>query len=263
MSPLVAAVGHNTLPDLVVFVVAAAVILGGALGVVTSRNPVHAALSLVGTLFGVAVLFVEENANFLAAVQVIVYAGAIVVLFLFVIMFLGVDREESIAKEPLTGQRPLAIVLGVVALGGIIALGAKAHWVTGAHTVTFPTTGPRGDVGQLGKSVFTTYLFAFEATAALLVIAVVGAVVLARRPPPGTGELDGDDAAAESADSSGDGALGQSPESLDGPAGSPTAQPVEAAVEPAVEVPDEAPAGAPGAEPVEPDLAPASEEVAR
>jgi len=183
VSPLSAVVAHNTLPDLIVFVVAGAVVIGGALGVVTSRNPVHAALSLVGTLFGVAVLFIEQDANFLAAVQVIVYAGAIVVLFLFVIMFLGVDRTESIAADPLKGQRPLAIVLSVIALGGIVALGAKAHWVTGAHTVTFPTTGPRGDVGQLGKSVFTVYLFAFEATAALLVIAVVGAVVLARRPP--------------------------------------------------------------------------------
>jgi NADH-quinone oxidoreductase subunit J len=186
----VIAAAHNTLPDVITFVVAAAIILAGAVGVVTSRNPVHSALSLVGTLFGVAVLFVEENANFLAAVQVIVYAGAIVVLFLFVIMFLGVDRQESIAAEPLKGQRPLAIILSVVALGAIIALGAKAHWVTGAHTVTLPTTGPRGDVGQLGKSVFTTYLFAFEATAGLLVIAVVGAVVLARRPPKGTEEID-------------------------------------------------------------------------
>ena len=71
-------------------------ILVGAIGVVTSRNPVHAALSLVMTLFGVAVLFIEQQADFLAAVQIIVYAGAIVVLFLFVIMFLGVDRAEDI-----------------------------------------------------------------------------------------------------------------------------------------------------------------------
>ena len=70
-------------------------ILVGAVGVVTSRNPVHAALSLVMTLFGVAVLFIEQQADFLAAVQIIVYAGAIVVLFLFVIMFLGVDRPRT------------------------------------------------------------------------------------------------------------------------------------------------------------------------
>jgi NADH-quinone oxidoreductase subunit J len=158
------------------------VVLVGAIGVVTSRNPVHAALSLVLTLFGIAVLFIEQNAQFLAAVQVIVYAGAIVVLFLFVIMFLGVDRRENIEVEPLKGQRPLAFALMAVVLGSVLALAISAHWVTGAHHVAGSTSGPGSNVAQLGRSVFTTYLFAFEATAALLVIAVVGAVVLARRP---------------------------------------------------------------------------------
>src|ERR1700735_4991915 len=99
-----------TWPDILVFAASAAVILVGAIGVVTSRNPVHAALSLVMTLFGVAVLFIEQEADFLAAVQIIVYAGAIVVLFLFVIMFLGVDRAEDTSIEPLAGQRPLALL---------------------------------------------------------------------------------------------------------------------------------------------------------
>ena len=174
---------HPTLPDSATFVVSAAVILGGAVGVIVSRNAVHAALSLVMTLFGVAVLFIEEQADFLAVVQIIVYAGAIVVLFLFVIMFLGVDRRENVAEEPLRGQRPLALLLVVVALGGVLALGASAHWATGAHAVAGSTTaGHHANVYVLGKAVFTTYLFAFEATAGLLVIAVVGAVVLARRP---------------------------------------------------------------------------------
>ncbi len=82
--------------------------LGGALGVVFSHNPVHSALSLVATLFGIAVLFLNLNAQLLAAVQVIVYTGAIVVLILFVIMLLGVDREEDLGEEPLVGQRILA-----------------------------------------------------------------------------------------------------------------------------------------------------------
>ena len=98
--------------DATVFIVAATVIMGGAIGVVLSRNPVHAALFLVGTLFGVAVLFVLQDATFLAAVQVIVYAGAIVILFLFVIMLLGVDRAEDLGVEPIAGQRPLAAVSG-------------------------------------------------------------------------------------------------------------------------------------------------------
>src|ERR1700687_5697892 len=99
-----------------VFVVASAIVLLGALGVVLARNPVHSALMLVLTLFGVAVLFVAQQAHFLAAVQVIVYAGAIVVLFLFVIMLLGVDRPDRTASDSLKGQRPLAIIVGVIGL---------------------------------------------------------------------------------------------------------------------------------------------------
>ena len=92
-----------TIPDAITFAIAAAICVVGAFGVVLARNPVHSALMLVMTLFGVAVLFVEENAQFLAAVQVIVYAGAIVVLFLFVIMLLGVDRSEAIEPRPAPG----------------------------------------------------------------------------------------------------------------------------------------------------------------
>jgi NADH-quinone oxidoreductase subunit J len=189
-----------TWPDILVFAASAAVILVGSIGVVTSRNPVHAALSLVMTLFGVAVLFIEQAADFLAAVQIIVYAGAIVVLFLFVIMFLGVDRGEDINIEPLVGQRPLAFAFAAITLGGLLAMAATAHWVTGARQVVGPIQGhitrsltsPSGEPAQLGKQLFTTYLFAFEATAALLVIAVVGAVVLARRPPTVHAEHEGE-----------------------------------------------------------------------
>jgi NADH-quinone oxidoreductase subunit J len=184
------AVTRATIPDVVTFVASAAVVIAGAVGVVLSRNPVHAALSLVMTLLGIAVLFIEQDADFIAAVQVIVYAGAIVVLFLFVIMFLGVDRPEDLRSEPLKGQRPLAIGIVIVALAGILALAATAHWVTGAHTVVGPISTPqRNNVAQIGVQLFTRYLYAFEATAALLVIAVIGAVVLVRRsrgetPPP-------------------------------------------------------------------------------
>jgi NADH-quinone oxidoreductase subunit J len=128
-------------------------------------------------------MFVLQRDPFLAAVQVIVYAGAIVVLFLFVIMFLGVDREENIALEPLRGQRPLAIGLVVLATTGLLLLGEVSRWTTGAPHVAGLDAGKQSNVYLLGRSVYTTYLFPFEATAALLVIAVVGAVVLARRPP--------------------------------------------------------------------------------
>ncbi len=172
----------RTVPDVLVFIASAAIILGGAVGVVASKNPVHSALNLIATLIGIALAFVEQEANFLAAVQIIVYAGAIVILFLFVIMFLGVDRNESIRLEPLAGQRPLAVGAVAVVTGGLIALMAAGGWYSGATTVIAPTD-PSNDVGALGKVIFTTYLFAFEATALLLIIAVVGAVLLARRPP--------------------------------------------------------------------------------
>jgi NADH-quinone oxidoreductase subunit J len=177
-----AAVLAVTVPDALTFAAAAAMVLAGALGVVTMRNPVHAALSLVLTLFGVAVLFLEQGADFLAAVQVIVYAGAIVVLFLFVIMLLGVDREERIAAEPLRAQRPLALLLGAAGLA-LVLLASRLSWPTGARSVAGPSGGPGSNVDKLARSVFTTYLLPFEATAVLLVIAVVAAVVLARRPP--------------------------------------------------------------------------------
>jgi NADH-quinone oxidoreductase subunit J len=174
--------GHPSAVDVGVFAVAAAIVLAGAIGVVVARNPVHSALMLVMTLFGIAVLFVNLNDPFLAAVQVIVYAGAIVVLFLFVIMFLGVDREENIAADPLRGQRPMAIGLVILGTTGLLLLGQVSRWTTGAPHVAGLDSGA-SNVALLGRSVYTTYLFPFEATAALLVIAVVGAVVLARRPP--------------------------------------------------------------------------------
>lgn len=177
------ATGHASAVDWGTFVVATAIVLSGAIGVVIARNPVHGALMLVMTLFGIAVLFVLQRDDFLAAVQVIVYAGAIVVLFLFVIMFLGVDREENIAAEPLRGQRPLAVALVALGVTGLLLLGEISKWTTGAPSVAGSTDSSTSNVAQLGTSVYTTYLFPFEITSALLVIAVVGAVALARRPP--------------------------------------------------------------------------------
>jgi NADH-quinone oxidoreductase subunit J len=176
-------------PDWVVFIVAAIAILAGALGVILSRNPVHSALSLVLTLFGVAVEFVNQQADFLAAVQVIVYAGAIVILFLFVIMLLGVDRSESLAKDPLKGQRPTAIILGLVILVEVATIARLDNWATGVHSIAGPISGAGDNIEKLGQSIFTRYLFPFEITSVLLVIAVVGAVILARRPQRVASEL--------------------------------------------------------------------------
>jgi NADH-quinone oxidoreductase subunit J len=171
--------------ELFVFVVAGAAVIIGALGVVVRNNPVHAALSLVMTLFGIAVLFVAQEAHFLAAVQVIVYAGAIVVLFLFVLMLLGVDKAENLRVEPLKAQRPVAAVLGLatVALVLIAVFAGGEDAVTGAPGEGGPAAGGEENIRVLARSLFTDYVFAFEVTSVLLVIAVVGTVVLARRPP--------------------------------------------------------------------------------
>jgi NADH-quinone oxidoreductase subunit J len=171
----------TTRVDYLTFVLGAAIILTGAVGVVVSRNPVHAALCLVQTLFGVAVLFVAQGAHFLAAVQVIVYAGAIVVLFLFVIMLLGVDKEELLQAETLKIQRPVGLLLALLAGASLVAAG-RIQWATGIHSTGGALEGPNRNVEQLAETIFTRYLFAFEATSILLVIAVVSAVALARRP---------------------------------------------------------------------------------
>jgi NADH-quinone oxidoreductase subunit J len=168
--------------DWIVFVVAGLGALAGAMGVVLSRNPVHAAISLVGTLFSVAALFVDQGAHFLAAVQVIVYAGAIVVLFLFVIMLLGVDKAENIETEPLVGQRPAAFAAAGAVVLLVTLAGIRASSVTqGVHSARGPLSGAP-NLTLVGRSLFTDYVFAFEITSLLLVVAVVGAVVLARKP---------------------------------------------------------------------------------
>jgi NADH-quinone oxidoreductase subunit J len=166
-----------------VWVIAAAIILLGACGVVFLSNPVHNALSLVATLFGVAVLFVQQQAYFLAAIQVIVYAGAIVVLFLFVIMLLGVDRIDLLGHERKAWRRPVAAVSAVVlaVLVLVLALSGIAH-VTGEKSQTASLHGHGNNIQQLGQVLFTNYVWAFEITAVLLTIAVVAAVMLSRRP---------------------------------------------------------------------------------
>jgi NADH-quinone oxidoreductase subunit J len=239
VAPLLGQILAATRPDALTFVWAAVAIIAGALGVVVARNPVHSALMLILTLFGVAVIFIELQANFLAAVQVIVYAGAIVVLFLFVIMLLGVDKEENLETEPLWGQRPVAVALVVLALAGVLALGIEAHWAVGAHAVAGARNQTGGDVAALGRSVFTTYLFPFEVTSALLVIAVVGAVILSRKPnvsptpdfSPASPDGSTPASPAETADGSSPASQSEAVDGGPQPTGEPEAEPGEADAE--------------------------------
>ncbi len=167
--------------ELVVFVLASAMVVAGALGVILRSQPVHAALSLVLTLFGVAVHFVALGAHFLAAVQIIVYAGAIVVLFLFVIMLLGVDKSEDLSIEPFPIQRPVAVAVGAAVAGLVIAAVVRARDTLAEG----PPLAAQDDenVKALARNLFQDHVFAFEFTSILLIVAVAGTVLLTRKEP--------------------------------------------------------------------------------
>ena len=166
--------------DNVVFWVFAPIAVASGIAMLMQRNAVHAALLLIVNFFCIAIFFLLLDAPFLFAVQVIVYAGAIMVLFLFVIMLLGVEGDETL-RERLVGQRAGAIALGV-ALAGEVFFAARAG-------IGFATKAPGGfdrvnsggNTQALARVLFRDYFFPFEATSILLIVAAVAAVVLARR----------------------------------------------------------------------------------
>jgi NADH-quinone oxidoreductase subunit J len=153
--------------------------LGGAVTVIRARNPVYSAMGLLATLFSMAVLYVMQLAHFVAAVQVIVYAGAVMTLFLFVIMLVGVDKEEDI-RETIPHQRRLALALGLIAIGIAVSLVARGRfaWVPIAVGAADPQA-TNGTVQALAEPMFTDWVLAFEATALLLTIAAAGTIALA------------------------------------------------------------------------------------
>ncbi len=166
--------------DLLVFWLMAVVAVGAAVLMLLQRNAVHSALFLIVNQFALAVLFVVLGAHFLAAVQVIVYAGAIMVLFLFVLMLLGIGNEV-VVKEQMRGQRPAAVLL---TLGLLVAIvGALAAGVFDAEPASLAAANEGGNVQAIGRILFTRYTFAFETAGILLVVAAVGALVLGKRQP--------------------------------------------------------------------------------
>jgi NADH-quinone oxidoreductase subunit J len=155
----------------------------GSLFVIAQPNPIYSVVSLIGAFFGLTGLYVMLDAPFVAAVQIIVYAGAIMVLFLFVVMLLNVPREDAAEwdqRHPL--YRPWPIRIGVLLAVLLVGQLVWAVWRTpgvgagvGEQTVGIP------DVAALGRVLFTDYMFAFELTSILIIVAMIGAVVLARR----------------------------------------------------------------------------------
>jgi NADH-quinone oxidoreductase subunit J len=158
----------------VAFFVVAAIAIASALGLVLRRNPIHGALFLVINLGSVAALYLLLHAEFLAAAQVIVYAGAIMVLFVFAIMVLIPGKEET-GPDPLRRYRLLGLPLGAVLLLEIVLV------LAARRPAPRPVQPVDGGIGTIGRLLFTDYLFPFELTSVLLLAAMVGVLVLAKR----------------------------------------------------------------------------------
>jgi len=168
--------------ELVLFIVFGIIAIAGGLGMVLHPNPVHGALGLMATMLSLAVFYVVNSGHFIAAVQVVVYAGAVMTLFLFVIMMIGVDKSENL-EERLPFQRQLAIGLGLAFLVLIALIGGNA-WITAPQAAM----DPNGSVEAIADLLFTEWLLPFEVTTLLLIIASVGAVAIAQFDPKRRGE---------------------------------------------------------------------------
>lgn len=163
--------------EAVLFWVLGTVAVIGALGVVSAPKAVYSAISLAVTMIALAVLYIAQDAPFLGVVQVVVYTGAVMMLFLFVLMLIGVDSSESLV-ETLRGQRVSAIVVGVGF--GVLLIAGIGTVSTNGFTGLAQANG-NGNVEGLAVLLFTKYLWAFELTGALLITAALGAMVLAHR----------------------------------------------------------------------------------
>lgn len=164
--------------EMIIFWTTALVAVGAALGMVLTRNAVHSALFLILNFCAVAVLYLLLRAPFLAAIQVTVYAGAIMVLFLFVIMLLGAENAE-LAEERIGWQKPVGALLGIV----LLAEGAYVAYSGVALTADKPAivASEIGAPQAISLSLFSRYLLPFEIISVLLLVAIVGTVVLTRR----------------------------------------------------------------------------------
>jgi NADH-quinone oxidoreductase subunit J len=165
--------------DSVAFWLLAPVMILGALGMILARKPVHSALCLATVMISLAVQYAAQDAPFLFAVQIIVYTGAILMLFLFVLMLVGVDTADSLV-ETIKGQRALAVVAGV-GFGLLLVFAVGNAVVDSPIGLVGANAENGGNVEGIAALLFNRYVFVFEATSALLITAAVGAMVLAHR----------------------------------------------------------------------------------
>jgi NADH-quinone oxidoreductase subunit J len=169
--------GHTTTTEAVLFWVLGTVAVIAAIGVVAAPKAVYSAMFLAATMIVLAVFYIAQDALFLGVVQVVVYTGAVMMLFLFVLMLIGVESAESLV-ETIRGQRIAAIVVGF-GFGVLVIAGIGSVSVTGFTGLAQANAG--GNVQGLAALIFTKYLWAFELTGALLITAALGAMVLALR----------------------------------------------------------------------------------
>jgi NADH-quinone oxidoreductase subunit J len=169
--------GHTSTTEAVLFWVLGTVAVLGALGVVAAPKAVYSAMFLATTMIVLAVFYIAQGALFLGVVQVVVYTGAVMMLFLFVLMLIGVESSESLV-ETIRGQRIAAIVVGI-GFGVLLIAGIGSVSVNGFIGLAEANAG--GNVQGLAALIFTKYLWAFELTGALLITAALGAMVLAHR----------------------------------------------------------------------------------
>ena len=169
--------------DLALFYVFGGLAVIGSLLVVGQRNPVYSVLSIIASFFGLAGLYVLLESPFVEVVQIIIYAGAIMVLFLFVVMLINVPREDAAEwdrSHPL--YRPAAVCIGaVLAMAMALELGWALARATGLGIGVGEERDAQSSIQKLGEILFTKYMFAFEVTSILIIAAMVGAVVLARK----------------------------------------------------------------------------------
>src|SRR5271170_5054005 len=171
------AMTHTSTGEAVLFWVLGVVAVIGALGMVTASKAVYSAIFLATTMIVLAVFYIAQDALFLGVVQIVVYTGAVMMLFLFVLMLIGVDTSESLV-ETLRGQRVAAVAAGLAF--GIVLIAGIGSAATQSYTgLTQANAG--GNVQGLAALIFSQYLWAFELTSALLITAAIGAMILAHR----------------------------------------------------------------------------------
>jgi len=166
---------------LIVFYIFAFLAVFSALGVLFLRNPTHCALSLVGTFFSLGVIYVILNAEFVAVIQVLIYAGAIMVLFLFVLMLLESKGLEKYTSK-VTLEKILALFFSLGIFGQIVNIFFKSELILGpSGDYPIEVIEELGSIAIIGRLLFTDYILSFEIIAILLLVAVIGAVVIAKR----------------------------------------------------------------------------------